>query len=111
MAHFRTRWMPIALLALLVPGCASVFSSGRAKEVSREKLLQLADTGNASHMQYMGSDQVYHYVYDSRPDKGKSYKVRSDQIELQDTFDVGEDSYILHPWLIEGKRLGKQPEY
>ncbi|HTI49886.1 MAG TPA: hypothetical protein VL475_03005 [Planctomycetaceae bacterium] len=111
MSHSLTCWMHVTPLALLLAGCTSVFSAGSAREVSREKLLQLADTGAADHIRYMGSDRSYHYVYDSRPEKQKSYKVRSDQIKLQSTFDVGEDSYVLHPWLIEGKLLGKKPEY
>lgn len=110
MARSLICWIPVALLALALAGCTSVFSARAAREVTREKLLQLADTGNANHMRYMGSDFGYHYVYDSRPEKGKSYKIRSDQIKLQNTFDVGEDSYVLHPWLIEGKLLGKKPE-
>jgi hypothetical protein len=109
MARFLIRWIPVAPLAFVLAGCMSMFSAAGAREVTREKLLRLADSGASDHIRYMGSDSGYHYVYDSRPDRGKSYKIRSDQIKLQDTFEIGEDSYVLHPWLIEGKLLGKKP--
>lgn len=98
------------LTAASLAGCMSVFSTGSAREVSREKLLALADTGAGDHIRYMGSDRDYHYVFDERADRHKSYKVRASTIELKDTFNVGDDSYVLWPWLIEGKLLGSKPE-
>jgi hypothetical protein len=98
------------LLAAFVSGCASPFSTSRAHEVTRERLLELTDVGSAEHMKYVGSDRTYHYVSDTRPGRGDAYKVRSDKIQLKDTFDVGEDSYTLWPWLIEGKLMGTRPQ-
>ncbi|MSR56062.1 MAG: hypothetical protein EXS05_00070 [Planctomycetaceae bacterium] len=99
-----------ALIALWPAGCASPFNIHSANEVTRERLLELADTGAADHMQYMGSDRAFHYVYDERPNRQKTYKVRREQIELKERFGVGEDSYTLHPWLIEGDLLGTKPK-
>ena len=93
---------------LLVAGCMTTFSQRDAREVSRERLLELSEAGRCDHILYMGSDFYYHYVYDSRPDKGRSYKIRADGMKLQNTFGVGEDSYVLHPWVIEGKPFGSK---
>jgi hypothetical protein len=106
LAQLSVVLLPLMLLA----GCTSVFSREAAREVSRDKLLALADSGAGNHMHYVGSDRAYHYVYDRRDDRQKSYKVRAEQIELKNTFDVGEDSYVLWPWLIEGKLLGAKPK-
>lgn len=100
----------VQLVMLLLSGCAAVFDPRAAREVSRERLLELADAGRADHMKYQGSDRAWHYVFDDRPDRRQAYKVRAEDMELENTFDVGEDAYVLHPWLIEGKRLGKKPE-
>ncbi len=81
-----------------------------AREVSRDRLLALSEQGNADHIRYMGSDYTYHYVFDARPDKGRSYKVRADSMKLRETFLPGEDSYVLHPWVIEGKAFGSKTE-
>lgn len=104
--------LPLAgvLMALLLAGCTSPFSVRSAQEVSKDRLLQLTDVGAAEHMRYVGSDNLYHYVYDERPDRQNSYKVRRELIELQERFPVGEDSYTLHPWLIEGELLGTKPQ-
>lgn len=105
------RWIAFVLPAVMpLGGCASVFSTGAAREVSRDKLHSLADAGAGNHMHYMGSDRNYHYVYDQRPDRQTSYKVRASEFELKNTFDVGDDSYVLWPWLIEGKLLGEKPK-
>lgn len=104
----RTGWLPLCLA--LLSGCFTTFSQRDAHEVSQEKLLQISEKGNSNHLKYMGSDFQYHYVYDSRPGKERSYKVNVKSIKLADTFAVGEDSYVLHPWVIEGKRLGTQPD-
>jgi hypothetical protein len=96
--------------ALLAAGCAATFSQRDAREVSRERLLELSEAGRSDHLRYEGSDFHYHYVYDSRPGKERSYKVRADQINLRETFPVGDDSYVLHPWVIEGQPFGSKTE-
>jgi hypothetical protein len=93
---------------LIAAGCVTTFSQRDAREVSRERLLELSEAGRSDHILYMGSDFYYHYAYDSRPDKARSYKVRADGMKLRDTFPVGEDSYVLHPWVIEGKPFGSK---
>jgi hypothetical protein len=99
------------LLSLaLLPGCFSTFSQRNAHEVSRDKLLEVSEKGNSDHLKYMGSDFSYHYVYDSRPGQERSYKVSVKAVKLADTFPVGEDSYVLHPWVIEGKLMGSRPD-
>ena len=105
-------WRKGCLLFCLafLPGCFATFSQRSAQEVSREKLLAVSEKGTSNHLQYMGSDFNYHYVYDTRPGKETSYKVRVTDIKLADTFPVGEDSYVLHPWVIEGKLMGAQSE-
>jgi hypothetical protein len=95
---------------LLAAGCTATFSQREAREVSRERLLELSEAGRSNHLLYEGSDFHYHYVYDSRRGKERSYKVRADQINLRETFSVGEDSYVLHPWVIEGQPFGSKTE-
>ena len=95
---------------LLAAGCATTFSAKAAREVSRERLLDLSEAGRADHLRYMGSDFSYHYVFDARPGKERSYKVRADGMRLRDTFRVGEDSYVLLPWVIEGTPFGSKTE-
>lgn len=103
----RSLW---ALLCVLIPaGCATTFSPGGAREVSRDRLLQICDTGKTDHLTYMGSDFSYHYVFDSRSGKERTYKVRVTDMKLANTFSVGEDSYVLHPWVIEGQLMGSKP--
>src|SRR5258708_775288 len=109
--HGPIAWMSVAVLwGLLAAGCAPTFSAQAAREVSRERLLDLSEAGTANHLRYMGSDSAWHYVYDARPDKGRSYKVRADGMKLRDTFRVGEESYVLLPWVIEGKPFGSKTE-
>jgi hypothetical protein len=98
------------LCLLLLPGCFSAFSQRTAREVSRDKLLQISEKGTTDHLQYVGSDFQYHYVYDSRPGKERSYKVSVKAVKLKDTFAVGEDSYVLHPWVIEGAPFGTKAD-
>jgi hypothetical protein len=95
-------------LGLCVAGCISTFSQRDAREVSRERLQELSEAGTCDHILYMGSDFYYHYAYDSRPERARSYKIRADGMPLRDTFRVGEDSYVLHPWVIEGKPFGSK---
>src|SRR5262245_55520880 len=95
---------------LLAAGCAATFSQRAAQEVTRERLLELSEAGRSDHLLYEGSDFYYHYVYDSRPGKERSYKVRADRINLRETFPVGDDSYVLHPWVIEGQPFGSKTE-
>ena len=106
----RHRILCFLLAALLLAGC-SPFSVKGAREVDRDRLLVLSEKGKNDHLRYVGSDGTYHYVVDSRPESGRTYKVRADQIALEDTFRVGDDdSYVLWPQLIEGKKLGKKPQ-
>ncbi len=98
------------LSGLLVAGCLATFSQREAREVSRERLLELSEAGRSDHLVYEGTDAGYHYVFDSRRDKARSYKIRADGLKLRDTFRVGEDSYVLHPWVIEGKPIGSKTE-
>jgi hypothetical protein len=95
---------------MLLSGCFSAFSQRSAREVSRDKLLQISEKGTTDHLQYMGSDFQYHYVYDTRPGKERSYKVSVKAVKLNDTFSVGEDSYVLHPWVIEGTPFGTKTD-
>src|SRR5258708_31304137 len=102
----RSRWLiepPMAamLWIFLAAGCATTFSAQAAREVSCDRLLDLSEAGTANHLRYMGSDSAWHYVYDARPEKGRSYKVRVDGMKLRDTFRVGDDSYVLLPCVIE----------
>jgi len=107
----RAPWrFSLTLFVLSLAGC-SVFDAKAAREVTREHLVKLADADHADHMQYVGSDGGWHYVLDSRPDRMRPYKIRADQIKLQDTFDVGEDEpYVLHSDVIEGQLLGSKPQ-
>ena len=101
---------PWALLcALILSSCAATFSPGGAREVSRDRLLRISEAGQANHLTYMGSDFSYHYVFDSRPGKERTYKVRIADVKLANTFSVGEDSYVLLPWVIEGQLMGTRP--
>jgi hypothetical protein len=95
---------------LLAAGCAATFSAKSAREISRERLLELSEKGTTDHLRYMGSDSAWHYVYDARPDRRRSYRIRADEIKLRDTFSVGEDSYVLLPWVIEGKPFGSKTD-
>ena len=104
-------WLLFTLLAVLpMAGCAATFSARDAREVSRDRLLELSEAGTTDHIRYMGSDFSYHYVYDARPGKKQSYKIRTDSMKLRETFRLGEDSYVLHPWVIEGKPFGSKTE-
>ncbi len=104
-------WTSATLLAaMLASGCATTFNAQNAREVTRERLLELSEAGKSDHLFYVGSDLGYHYVFDSRPTKGRSYKIRADNMTLRDTFRVGEDGYVLYPWVIEGKTLGSKTE-
>lgn len=98
----------MALCLLLTAGCAATFSERSAREISRERLVALSETGTSDHLRYMGSDFSYHYVFDARPGKECSYKVRTESMKLRETFRVGEDSYLLLPWVIEGKPFGSK---
>ncbi|MGQ0636288.1 MAG: hypothetical protein ACT4QC_16865 [Planctomycetaceae bacterium] len=105
------RVLNLTLLAAWLAGCSPVFNVRSAREISRESLLGLADRGQTNHLWYVGSDEAYHYVADVRAGQDGSYKVRVDRLKLQETFRVGEDeAYVLWPWLIEGKRMGRRPE-
>jgi hypothetical protein len=94
----------------MTAGCAATFSPGDAREVSRDRLLAICETGRADHLTYMGSDFHYHYVFDSRPGKERTYKIRVKDMKLADTFSIGENAYVLHPWVIEGQLLGSKPK-
>jgi hypothetical protein len=105
-----TAWVVLlATCCLLGAGCTTTFSQHDAREVTRDKLLRISEAGTTDHLQYVGSDFDYHYVYDARDDKHRSYKIRIDSLALADTFPVGDDSYVLRPWVIEGKPMGTKP--
>lgn len=96
---------------LAAAGCAQLFSDRAGRDVTREELLRMADTGTTDHLKYIGSDRDYHYVFRSKPGQEGTYRIPTDELPLKDTFEVGtSDSYILWPWLIEGKLLGTKPE-
>jgi len=98
------------LLCVLIPlGCAATFSPGSAREISRDRLLRISEMGKSDHLTYMGSDLSYHYVFDSRPGKERTYKVRVSDLKLANTFSIGEESYVLLPWVIEGQLMGSKP--
>ena len=103
----RSLW--VSLCVSMAAGCAATFSPGGAREVSRDRLLHICERGKTDHLSYMGSDFNYHYVFDSRPGKERTYKVRVTEMKLTNTFSVGEDSYVLHPWVIEGQLMGSKP--
>lgn len=102
----RTGW----LYALMLAGCTTTFSAGAAREVSRDRLLAISEKGTTNHLRYVGTDFNYHYVFDTRTGKERSYKIRTSEMKLADTFSVGEDSYVLYPWVIEGELFGSRPE-
>lgn len=111
----RNRYLILRLLGALlvapfVAGCATPFIAPAAREVSRERLLEISEAGTSDHLHYVGSDGQFHYVDDTRKGTKKSYKVRADSMKLADTFALGKDSYVLHPWVIEGKMMGSKPE-
>ena len=96
--------------AVISCGCSSPFSMQKAQEVSRDKLISLAEKGHSDHLVYVGSDFQYHYAYDSRPGKERTYKINAKNLRLKETFSFGDDAYVLHPWMIEGKLLGYPAE-
>jgi hypothetical protein len=102
-----SRW--VLVCALTLSGCAATFSPGSAREVSRDRLLRISETGQTNHLTYMGSDFSYHYIFDSRAGKERTYKVRIADMKLANTFSIGEDSYVLHPWVIDGQMMGSRP--
>lgn len=111
----RIRDLIVRLLwAILVvsctSGCATPFTAPAAREVSRERLLEMSEAGTSDHLRYVGSDSQFHYVDDTRKGTKNSYKVRADSMKLADTFVLGKDSYVLHPWVIDGTMMGSKPE-
>lgn len=106
------RWKGGLATLLVAAGCSPVFNVRAAHEVSRDRLIELADQGRTNHLRYMGSDGAYHYVFDSRQDSKRSYKVRADEVKLKDTFDLNQDHepYVLWPWVIEGQTMGSPPQ-
>ncbi|MFN0051519.1 MAG: hypothetical protein ACKV0T_04965 [Planctomycetales bacterium] len=96
-------------LLLLLMGC-SPFNMRAAQEVSRDRLLALAEKDRNDHLKYIGTEGGFHYVVDSRYGGGRTFKIRAEQLPLKDQFTVGEDSYTLWPEVIEGKLLGSRPD-
>jgi hypothetical protein len=99
-----SRHVGLTLLLLCAAGCAETFSMRRATEITREQLLNLSEKDKSDHVVY---------VCDVRPGTEDSYKVRADSLKLTDTFRVGsryDEPYVLYPWVIEGKPLGRKPE-
>jgi hypothetical protein len=108
-----SRHVGLTLLLLCAAGCAETFSMRRATEITREQLLNLSEKDKSDHVVYVGTEGGYHYVCDVRPGTEDSYKVRADSLKLTDTFRVGsryDEPYVLYPWVIEGKPLGRKPE-
>ncbi|HEY2250010.1 MAG TPA: hypothetical protein VGH74_03075, partial [Planctomycetaceae bacterium] len=68
-ACWGLRSLLCVLIAVILAGCAATFSPSGAREVSRDRLLQISEMGKSDHLTYMGSDFNYHYVFDSRPGK------------------------------------------
>lgn len=108
--HLIVRLLWALLAAPFVAGCATPFMAPTAREVSHERLLEISEAGTSDHLRYVGSDGQFHYVDDTRKGTKKSYKVRADSMKLADTFALGKDSYVLHPWVIEGTMMGTKPE-
>src|SRR5262245_294959 len=93
-----SKGLALAGMAIFLPGCSPAFNVRAAKTVTRDRLLQLADAHPGSPLRYVGSDRAYHYIQQERGAEIAPYKVQADQLNLQDTFPVGEDSYVLSPW-------------
>jgi len=104
------RLIIVCMGATLLAGCMNVFSPRGAKQVSRDRLLQICERGPIDHLRYMGTESGYHYLYETLPGKERTYKIAADAVKLADTFPVGADSYPLYPWTVEGKLLGSKPE-
>ncbi|MCY2963261.1 MAG: hypothetical protein NT069_06340 [Planctomycetota bacterium] len=105
------RLMFLAWLAA-VCGCSPFnFSPARVIVIDKDLLQVIADEGAGDHLYYAGSDSEYHYLVDTRPQKGQAYKIETKQLRLNDTFLRGEDEpYVVYPHVIAGKKLGGKPK-
>ncbi len=104
----------LVLLAWLAAfsGCSPFdFSPARAIAIDRDRLQIIADEGAGDHLHYAGSDSEYHYLVDTRSQKGQAYKIEPKQLRLNDTFRRGEEEpYLVYPHVIAGKKLGGKPK-
>ena len=102
----------VCLFVVLLAGCASPFDFAPADAVvlPRDRLQALAQQDGPGSMYYCGTDDGYHYLVDPRPGRRRVYKVKAKDLKLEDTFRQGEDEpYLVHPHLLEGRRLGHRP--
>lgn len=107
----RRRSLFTLLLAGLV-GCASPFDFAPSDAVvlPRDRLQALAQQDGPGSLYYCGTEEGYHYLIDPRPGARRVYKVKVKDLKLEDTFRQGEDEpYLVHPHLLEGRRLGQRP--
>ncbi|MFN9373303.1 MAG: hypothetical protein ACK6D3_15585 [Planctomycetaceae bacterium] len=110
------RWGPAAWFALplaaWLAGCASPFEFAPADAVvlPRDRLQALAQQDGPGSLYYCGTEEGYHYLVDPRPGVRRVYKAKAKDLKLEDTFRRGEDEpYLVHPHLLEGRRLGQRP--
>lgn len=109
------RWLAIwftLALAVWLAGCASPFEFAPADAVvlPRDRLQALAQQDGPGSLYYCGTEDGYHYLVDPRPGNRRVYKAKAKDLKLEDTFRRGEDEpYLVHPHLLEGRRLGQRP--
>ena len=106
------RLSPAVLLLAGLIGCASPFEFAPADAVvlPRDRLQALAQQDGPGSLYYCGTEEGYHYLVDPRPGARRVYKVKVKDLKLEDTFRQGEDEpYLVHPHLLEGRRLGQRP--
>lgn len=104
-------WFTLPLAACLA-GCASPFEFAPADAVvlPRDRLQALAQQDGPGSLYYCGTEEGYHYLVDPRPGIRRVYKAKTKDLKLEDTFRRGEDEpYLVHPHLLEGRRLGQRP--
>lgn len=104
-------WLALPLAAWL-EGCASPFEFAAADAVvlPRDRLQALAEQDGPGSLYYCGTEEGYHYLVDPRPGVRRVYKAKTKDLKLEDTFRRGEDEpYLVHPHLLEGRRLGQRP--
>lgn len=104
-------WFTLPLAAWLA-GCASPFEFAPADAVvlPRDRLQALAQQDGPGSLYYCGTEEGYHYLVDPRPGVRRVYKAKTKDLKLAETFRRGEDEpYLVHPHLLEGRRLGQRP--
>jgi hypothetical protein len=104
-------WLVLPWVAWL-SGCASPFEFAPADAVvlPRDRLQALAQQDGPGSLYYCGTEDGYHYLVDPRPGNRQVYKAKTKDLKLEDTFRRGADEpYLVHPHLLEGRRLGQRP--